>query len=69
MIFDIICQNYGISDREIMAMLEKKGVKWSSQPKARRNELLKMGLISEVGKRKCTISQKTVLIWGKKCYF
>jgi hypothetical protein len=29
----------------------------------RRNELVKLGLINEVGKRECKISGKTALIW------
>jgi hypothetical protein len=29
----------------------------------RRNELVKMGLIVEIGKRECSVSKKTSLIW------
>lgn len=29
----------------------------------RRNELVKMGLVVEVGKRECSVSGKTALVW------
>ena len=29
----------------------------------RRNELVKMGLIVEIGKRECSVSKKTALVW------
>jgi hypothetical protein len=29
----------------------------------RRNELVKLGLIIEVGKRECSVSKKTSLVW------
>ncbi|HUS98913.1 MAG TPA: hypothetical protein VMY59_01160 [Candidatus Thermoplasmatota archaeon] len=29
----------------------------------RRNELVKLGLITETGRRRCSVSKKTALIW------
>jgi len=51
------------SDFEIAAFLNEKDPNFV---RPRRNELYKMGKIKCVGKRKCTITKKTVMIWSKK---
>jgi len=47
-----ICQHF--SDHEIKTI----------QPRARRNELVKMGLIKEIGKRPCLTNGKMCHFWG-----
>lgn len=60
-VFDCIKQNKGLTDLEIS---RKMGFADPNQVRPRRNELCKMGLIKEKGKKICNISGKIALIWG-----
>jgi len=53
---------YGaMTDREICNVL---GYKDPNKVRPRRNELVKMGIIEEKGKRICSISRKKAIMWG-----
>ena len=52
---------YGLSDSEIISYLSKEAIKL--EPRVRRNELYKLGLIKCIGKRVCSITNKKVMVW------
>ena len=50
----------GLTDRELTKLL---GFSDPNSVRPRRNELLKMSLITEKEKRKCSVSGKTSIVW------
>lgn len=62
-IYELICDNYGLTDRELCKVA---GFSDPNHLRPRRNELCSLGLVEEVTKRKCTISNRVALTWKAK---
>ena len=56
------CTNYvGLTDQEITKLLNQSDPNYV---RPRRRELVKKGIVFDVGKRECTVTHETSTIWG-----
>ena len=53
---------FPLTDREIIKEIGIEG----NSIRPRRNELMKLGILEEAGKRRCTITKKLALTWKSK---
>ena len=51
------------TDRELCKLMNISDPNWI---RPRRNELVKKGFLVGLGKRKCGVTSKTVIVWGVK---
>ena len=62
LVYEIIFEKGPMTGGEVVAILTGgRGI--TSQARSRINELVKVGLVVEVGKRKCSVTGQVALLW------
>lgn len=63
LVLDAFRKHGAHTDLEMVTVLQLKD---ANMLRPRRNELVKMGIIKEVDRRKCRISGRKAIVWGIK---